>query len=90
MPVPKHLRLVIATIAFGTALRPAGPLFGQGKESEADRIQRGCGPPDIKHGVRISAVGRVDQAIPDKALVHVVPRMWSQRRLQLQVRRLLR
>jgi hypothetical protein len=72
MTSQKRLRLVIAAIALWTAIFPAGVLLGQGKESEADRIQRGCGPPDIKHGVRISAVGRVEQAIPDKALVHVV------------------
>ena len=72
MPSPKHLTCVMVVLALWTAIRPAGPLHGQGKESEADRIKRGCGPPDIKHGVRISAVGRVEQATSDTGLVHVV------------------
>jgi hypothetical protein len=65
-------RLVMAAIVVWTAIGPARPIYGQGKESETDRVQRGCGPADIDHGVRISAIGRVEQAVPDKAVVHVV------------------
>ena len=72
MPSIERIRLVVAATAMWTAVGLAVPLHGQGKESEADRVQRGCGPADIKHGVRISAVGRVEQATADKALVHVV------------------
>src|SRR5262245_51521672 len=72
MPSIERIRLVVAAIAMWTAVGLAVPLNGQGKESEADRVQRGGGPADVKHGVRISAVGRVEQATADKALVHVV------------------
>jgi uncharacterized protein DUF2846 len=68
----KRTPLVMAAIALWTVIGPADPLQGQEKESEADRIRRGCGPPDIKHGVRINAIGRVRQMTADKALIHVV------------------
>src|SRR5437867_4023384 len=71
MPLIERTRLVVAATAMWTAVGLVGPLHGQGKESEADRVQRGCGPADIKHGVRISAVGAW-KATADKALVHVV------------------
>src|SRR5947209_8346024 len=68
----KRTPLVMAAIALWTVIGPADPLQGQEKESEADRIRRGCGPPDIKHGVRINAIGRVRQMTVDKAMIHVV------------------
>ena len=64
--------LAVATIALWTATGAAGPLDGQEKESEADRAQRGCGPPNVKHRVQTSAVGRFEQPTPDKAVLHVV------------------
>jgi hypothetical protein len=72
MPSRTHLGLVVVTIVSCAAMWPPVPLFGQSKESEAERLQRSCGPPDVKHGIRVNRLGRVEQATPDNAVVHVV------------------